>query len=185
MTDDAPAVRAAARTVLAQLEAADAVALLDQALASGERIERQAALAALANLRGTAVNDVLAKSLDRLLAGEFPADSQLDLLAAAEPQLNRHAQGQSSTEYEAAPQVRTIRSPPWRACLEGGDAERGRKLFFERGQLSCVRCHKIGGTGGDVGPDLTKIADRQAARVPARIDRGSRARRSPRILSRS
>ena len=41
---------------------------------------------------------------------------------------------------------------------EGGDAARGRQLFFERSQLSCVRCHKISETGGDVGPELTKIA---------------------------
>jgi quinoprotein glucose dehydrogenase len=47
---------------------------------------------------------------------------------------------------------------PYVECLEGGDAGRGRQLFFERTQLSCVRCHKIGETGGDVGPELTKIA---------------------------
>lgn len=156
LTDQSPAVRAAARSVLAQLKAADAVALFDQAITGGERVERQAAFAALANLRGSAVNELLAKALDRLLAGDFPADAELDLIAAAQPRLNRELR-QKIEEYQS----RRDSSDPladWRACLEGGDAERGRKLFFERGQLSCVRCHKIGETGGDVGPELTKIA---------------------------
>ncbi len=45
----------------------------------------------------------------------------------------------------------------------------GRKLFFEKTQLSCVRCHTVGfkfgeATGGEVGPNLTNVAkdkDRQ------------------------
>jgi quinoprotein glucose dehydrogenase len=156
LSDETPAVRAAARAVLVQVKAPDAVALLDQALTGGERIERQAALAALGDLRGSAVNDVLARSLDRLLAGTFPADTELDLLAVAEPRLNRTLK-QKLAEYDSR---RNAGDPlaAWRACLEGGDAERGKRLFFERGQLSCVRCHKIGGTGGDVGPELSKIA---------------------------
>jgi len=39
----------------------------------------------------------------------------------------------------------------------GGNAERGRALFRERG---CVRCHRAGGQGGAVGPDLTSVAPR-------------------------
>jgi quinoprotein glucose dehydrogenase len=42
--------------------------------------------------------------------------------------------------------------------LEGGDVARGRTIFFERAEVSCVRCHKVGGTGGEVGPDLSKIS---------------------------
>ncbi len=37
-----------------------------------------------------------------------------------------------------------------------GDAARGRELFFKSGSL-CVNCHKVGGTGGAVGPDLSQI----------------------------
>jgi quinoprotein glucose dehydrogenase len=153
--DESPAVRAAARGVLADLKAADAVSLLDQALA-GDKVERQAALAALGKLRGSEVNDVLAKALDRLLTGEFPADSELDLVAATESRLRGSVKARFA-EYESRRKTDDALDA-WRACLEGGDAERGRKLFFERGQLSCVRCHKIGTTGGDVGPELTKIA---------------------------
>ena len=46
--------------------------------------------------------------------------------------------------------------------LQGGDAENGRKIFFERAEAACVRCHTIAGQGGaegggQVGPELTKI----------------------------
>ena len=155
LSDESPAVRAAARSVLADLRTADHVALLEQGLA-GEKVERQAALAALGKLRGSEVNDVLAKALDRLLAGEFPADSELDLVAATESRLRRSVKAKFA-EYESRRKPDDALAA-WRTCLEGGDAERGKRLFFERGQLSCVRCHKIGGTGGDVGPELTKIA---------------------------
>jgi putative heme-binding domain-containing protein len=37
-----------------------------------------------------------------------------------------------------------------------GDAARGRELFLKSGSL-CVNCHKVGTTGGAVGPDLSQI----------------------------
>src|SRR5262249_39803790 len=45
----------------------------------------------------------------------------------------------------------------YRETLAGGDAEAGRRIFFDKAAVSCVRCHKLNGTGGEVGPDLTGI----------------------------
>src|SRR5262249_42155729 len=45
--------------------------------------------------------------------------------------------------------------------LAGGDATNGRKVFFHKSEVHCVRCHKVRGEGGDVGPDLTGIGGRQ------------------------
>ena len=45
--------------------------------------------------------------------------------------------------------------------LFGGDAEAGKKIFFERTETSCLRCHKVNGVGGEVGPDLTGIGKKQ------------------------
>ncbi|HMF14023.1 MAG TPA: PQQ-dependent sugar dehydrogenase, partial [Gemmataceae bacterium] len=39
-----------------------------------------------------------------------------------------------------------------------GDAERGKTLFFKSATLQCVNCHKVNGTGSNLGPDLTQIA---------------------------
>jgi putative membrane-bound dehydrogenase-like protein len=38
----------------------------------------------------------------------------------------------------------------------GGDAGRGRQIFFGR-KVGCSRCHTIGSEGGHVGPDLTGV----------------------------
>ncbi len=37
-----------------------------------------------------------------------------------------------------------------------GDAEKGRAIF--QGPIGCINCHKAGGKGGDIGPDLTGVA---------------------------
>ena len=50
----------------------------------------------------------------------------------------------------------------YRDLLSGGDAAAGRQIFFERPEASCVRCHKIGEEGGDVGPSLTGIGTKQS-----------------------
>jgi putative heme-binding domain-containing protein len=50
-------------------------------------------------------------------------------------------------------QTRLIELQP---LVAGGDAARGRELFFGT-QVPCSTCHRIGDTGGRVGPDLTKI----------------------------
>jgi putative heme-binding domain-containing protein len=38
-----------------------------------------------------------------------------------------------------------------------GDPERGRKLFFDVSGVQCKNCHRIGGKGTEVGPDLDQI----------------------------
>ena len=46
-------------------------------------------------------------------------------------------------------------------ALSGGDAAAGRKIFFERPEASCARCHKLGGQGGDTGPALDGVGSRR------------------------
>ncbi|MGE3315892.1 MAG: PVC-type heme-binding CxxCH protein [Planctomycetaceae bacterium] len=50
---------------------------------------------------------------------------------------------------------------------EQGSAERG-EAIFRRGDLSCFKCHSIGGVGGVVGPDLLSIGT--SAQVDYLID---------------
>jgi putative heme-binding domain-containing protein len=47
--------------------------------------------------------------------------------------------------------------------LKGGDAQRGRKLFFGK-KVACATCHRVGREGGQVGPDLTKLGAIRAGR---------------------
>lgn len=43
--------------------------------------------------------------------------------------------------------------------LEGGSWSRGRDVFLSD-QAACSRCHRIGATGGNIGPDLSNLAQR-------------------------
>jgi putative heme-binding domain-containing protein len=48
--------------------------------------------------------------------------------------------------------------------LEGGDWERGRKVFFGE-QVGCFKCHEIGGEGGTIGANLSNLIYRDYASV--------------------
>lgn len=53
-------------------------------------------------------------------------------------------------------------APPFE--LSGGDPARGEAVFLGE-QAKCSACHKVGGKGGTVGPDLTNQAGRKLADV--------------------
>src|SRR5262249_32892448 len=40
-----------------------------------------------------------------------------------------------------------------------GDEARGRALFHEPNALGCLKCHRVSGSGGDVGPDLSTVGN--------------------------
>lgn len=46
-------------------------------------------------------------------------------------------------------------------ALHGGDAARGRQIFFENDGLACLKCHQFGKLGGAVGPPLTEIGSQR------------------------
>lgn len=156
LKDDAPLVRAAARNVLLRLKPADALPLMEEAVLMGEIIERQTALAVLANVTQPGTNEVFSKALDELVNGKFPSSARLDLVEAVRRR-NSSEIKTKLTAYESSLPQEDAAVSPYLDCLEGGDAERGRKIFRERTEVSCVRCHRVANRGGDVGPDLTML----------------------------
>ena len=152
-------LRAEAVRVLAKARPKEAVPALEHALEATAISERQAALATLGDLDDPAADVVLARWLDRLAAGEVAPEVQLDLLEAAarrnsaevKDRLGRIEAGRSKDDPVAA----------YRESLAGGDPDRGRRIFFEKAEVQCVRCHKVGGQGGEVGPDLSGVGGKQ------------------------
>jgi cytochrome c oxidase cbb3-type subunit III len=77
--------------------------------------------------------------------------------------------GDSLKEEQIAKLVRYIRSlargpgdSTWQPYLKG-DAEVGRKLFFdEKGKAICAKCHSVNREGGRIGPALDRIASRRS-----------------------
>jgi quinoprotein glucose dehydrogenase len=94
--------------------------------------------------------------------GELKATKPLTDLRSADPALQlevREALEKSGTAWAPPDDARKLEDPLWnyRETLEGGDAASGRRIFFERSDVQCVRCHAVGEQGGQVGPPLAKI----------------------------
>ncbi len=140
------------------LKPAGAIAQITTVLESGSVGEKQSALGTLGNMKEKEANDLLDQWVDRLVAGQVPAELQLDVLEAASkretPEIKAKLQAFES-KFTKQDEL-----APYRLALTGGSIEEGRKIFFERAEAQCARCHKIegqGSEGGMVGPELTKI----------------------------
>jgi quinoprotein glucose dehydrogenase len=121
----------------------------------------QSALAALGGVESTEASAILRAALTNLVAGTLPADLELDALDAASRRNDPEIKSLLGRREAALPKDDPLAA--WRPALAGGDSERGRKLFFEKVEAQCSRCHAIKGEGGTVGPALDSVA-RQRSR---------------------
>ncbi|HYE97265.1 MAG TPA: HEAT repeat domain-containing protein, partial [Planctomycetota bacterium] len=99
--------------------------------------------------KSPALESLPADALRRAVAG-FPDDVR----AQAAPLLKR---------LEGDAEVQRARLRELEPLLSGGEAARGREVFFGR-KASCFACHAVHGQGGRVGPDLSKIGGIRAPR---------------------
>jgi quinoprotein glucose dehydrogenase len=134
--------------------------LLEKLLATETDLRiNQTVFATLGKLTNAAATEVLNRRMDLLLAGKIAAELQLDLLDAA----GKHS------DWRIAEKIAGFKAKfskddvlaDFRSALFGGDAARGKKIFYEREDVACLRCHAIKGKGGNVGPDLSGVATRQ------------------------
>ena len=148
-------VRAAGRELLFAKNPAEALPLLAEAVERGAPVERQQALVLLGPAKLPGAREIVSAALDRLQADDFPAEARLELVEAA----GRPADGPMQEKLAAYAKAKSAHGPlaDYLETLAGGDAERGRRIFHEKVEVSCVRCHKAGAAGGDVGPDLARI----------------------------
>jgi quinoprotein glucose dehydrogenase len=159
LVDKSEALRKAATQLQAQTRPIQALGHLTATLENGSIGEKQTALAALATIAEPEVEKILSQWLDKLGNGQVPKELQLDLLEAAEKK-PASALKEKVEKYQAA-QSKDDPLLGFREALYGGDASVGKTIFFERAEVACLRCHKINGEGGDVGPNLTGIGTRQ------------------------
>jgi quinoprotein glucose dehydrogenase len=156
-TDENPEIRKEAAALQMKARPADTLSVALRMLDTGIIPEKQTALELLGNSASTAVDPVLLMWLDRVTSGKAPKELSLEILEAAakrkdpliKSQLQRFNEARSSDPL-------TNRSE----CLAGGDASAGKKIFFERADVACLRCHKLNGNGGEVGPDLAGVGSR-------------------------
>lgn len=149
------AVRKAATTLAAASGKGDATAALVAILEKGSIGEQQNALTALGTLPEGKADDILAQWLEKLVAGSLKPELALDLIEAAGKRKAAKVSGLLKKYDEGLPKSDDLAKYRW--ALSGGNAAEGKKVFWEKAEASCLRCHKINGEGGEVGPDLGKI----------------------------
>ena len=121
-------------------------------------------------MKTAGADELLAKQLDKLLEKRQPPEVALDLLEAAAKHPTKEIK-ERLARYEAA-RPKNDELAPYREALAGGDAENGRRIFFYKQETSCLRCHKVNGEGGEVGPEMKGLGAAEP-RLHPRIDRRS------------
>ena len=160
LADEKRSVRRAALEMIPDLELPekDVVSLLASVLKSGTIDEQQQALRSLGQVDHMAATDLLRTYMDRLIAGDLPPALELEVLQAAK-QSSEEALTERLNRYQSNKPADDSVSV-YRAALYGGSADRGRELFFQNAEAQCVRCHAVGGEGGEVGPALGDVGTR-------------------------
>ena len=142
--------------VLASVNPDAAIPKLVEALEGGETVERQLAIQTLSTLKREDSDSILRTWLTRLVRRDVPAEIQLDLLTAADTRKEASGFAKLVEEFEKTRDA-DDHLGKYREAMAGGDAQRGYDIFYGRSAASCRRCHQIGGSGGNVGPNLSKI----------------------------
>ena len=156
LKDEQSAVRAAALAQFAKFDPHGALPHLIEVAQQATSLEQQAAIVAIGNINSEQADQALATLLDQLQRNELPKAVHLELLTAA---ATREAAPikKRLADYNATRDPHS-RVDQYREALEGGNAARGRAIFLEKTAVSCVRCHRVFRQGGEVGPELTRIA---------------------------
>ena len=154
-----PALRRASLRLLPHGDPAEAVTMLANTFKEGDLDATAEALGVLSQIKSDKADALLGDWLDNLAKGTVPPKIQLDVIDAAKASKAVAVQAKLKAYLDALPKVRTTAAFPFLA--DGGDPVAGKKVFFEHTSAQCVRCHKIGGKGSEVGPILDGIGKRQ------------------------
>jgi putative heme-binding domain-containing protein len=134
------------------------VSLLSGTIQTRTTEEKQAALLTLGNLPVENSQQVFSQLLDNLAKGKLPPEIHLELAEAID---STHAP-QLIARYK---EINATLSPDslqtaYEGSLFGGDANRGRRIFFRNQSAQCTRCHAFNDYGGNAGPRLNGVATR-------------------------
>jgi len=129
-------------------------------LAIGSKIvrERQFAWDQLASLNTDQAKELVAKGVAGYLNGSLERDCWINVVEAAKGKLKGDLEKRLADKVAGLDKIKESEPKKhYEDCIDGGDVAQGRSLFFTRSSLSCVRCHKVGSAGGEVGPNLSAL----------------------------
>ncbi len=151
-TDSSELLRSKAVSLLGALGHDKAMNALKHILANGSVAEKQNAFGTLATMKGAEATGLIREWLDRLLSGKAAPALHLDILEAAAKLRDPSLEKKLSAYAASLPKDDEV--APFKDALHGGDAAAGRRIFEEKIEVACIRCHKFQGKGGDVGPAI-------------------------------
>jgi quinoprotein glucose dehydrogenase len=152
LRDKSPSLRKGAAALLEKGDAVVSYATL-AVQRSKDTSERQNAIQILVDSAEPKAIAVL-KSL--IGSARTLPELQLDLLEVAEkiPELKSEADAFVANLVSEGPVGKFL------PALEGGNAVRGREIYETHLAAQCTACHRMGETGSNVGPPLTRVSER-------------------------
>lgn len=160
LADSEKSVRVAALDLLENMTipAPVLVDLLASVIDTKTSEEKQAAITTLGKMPVEYSTALFNKLLDDMEAGRLSRDVYLELgeaidsthvesLATRYKTISRHF---SSDQLMAS----------YASSLQGGNVNRGRRVFFQHQQAQCMKCHAYDDRGGNAGPQLNGVANR-------------------------
>lgn len=152
----------AALTVLADHDAENSIPAFVQATRSRNPGVSQLGWDLLGQTDDPIATERIGEGVRQYIAGELPVAVSLNVIEAADNRLDDETKLQLADHQSMIAQTDPLGTNL--VAIEGGDFEAGAKLFYEKTELSCVRCHRVHRTGGEVGPVLTTIGKQKDAR---------------------
>jgi len=149
-------LRKRAVALLSHTSPEKAVPVLGSLLSNASTGEKQAACEALGDLEHEAATELLRTWLQKLKSGEVQTAVALDLLEAAA----KHEALKPLVAAHEADAKKSGELGPFEVCLDGGNANAGRRVFHNFEATRCTRCHTLNNNGGNAGPVLNGVGKR-------------------------
>lgn len=131
--------------------------LLETVLQNGTVQEHREAIALLGQTTGGAAGRMLEEQINKMMAGNLEPELHLDLIRAVENAGIRENSAVFSQFYLNSSYSDSVAA--YGETLYGGNADRGRRIFYDNSAAQCIRCHAVADEGGKVGPDLTSVGE--------------------------
>ena len=153
-----PAIIIASQQILNQLDLpnSERIKILKTSLENGGIASKRMAFSSLAKINDPNAGDILSNWFQKLVNRNIEPGLELDILNAIDSS-SFEALKIRKFNYEKELVAKDSISNFY-STLNGGNFEKGKDIFFNDNTAQCIRCHKINGSGGAAGPELTQIA---------------------------
>jgi len=157
-----PQFAAKAIDMIAHQDEERGIKLIEKTLGSKDKGQsiKQSVIQTLGSLKGESSASLLATLIKRAAKGELSPQLRLDVTDSAGNREDDSVK-QVLASYLAVTVKPGDKGSAYLDTLAGGNSEAGSKIFSGKTEVSCVRCHKIDGNGGEVGPDLSNVGSKR------------------------